>query len=101
MIAVACYFSIVAVGMSPSIDDAAYVTAMAEALMHWDGGGLPAAWWCLVNRRVLGGVHRGRALAGVELASPRQRAFRLLRRCTLEQRTNLVVGLTILGRRGL
>ena len=57
MIAAACCFSIVAVGTSPSIDDAAYVTAMAEALMYWDGGGLPAAWRCLVDGRVLGGTH--------------------------------------------
>ena len=44
MIAVACYFSIVAVGASSSVDDAAYVTAMAEALMYWDDGGLPTGW---------------------------------------------------------
>jgi len=30
----ACCFSIVAVGAFPSVDDAAYVAAMAEALMH-------------------------------------------------------------------
>ena len=33
--------------------------------------------------------------------SPRQRAFRLLRRRTLEQRANLMVGLMILRRRSL
>jgi len=43
MVAMACCFSIIAVGAFPSVDDAAYVAAMAEALMHWDGGGLPAA----------------------------------------------------------
>jgi len=42
-----------------------------------------------------------RALASVELVSPRQRAFRLLRRHTLEQRANFSAGLAILGRRGL
>ena len=57
MIAVVCCFSIVAVGMSPSVDDAAYVTAMAKALMYWDDGGLPAGWWCLVYGCVLGGTH--------------------------------------------
>ena len=43
MIATACCFSIVVVGASPSVDDAAYVAAMAEALMYWDNGGLPAS----------------------------------------------------------
>ena len=46
-------------------------------------------------------MHRGRALAGVELASLGQRAFRLLRRRTLKQRVNFVVGPMILGRCGL
>ena len=39
-------------------------------------------------------------MASVELASPRQQAFCLLRYRTLEQRANLMVGPTILGRRG-
>jgi hypothetical protein len=43
----------------------------------------------------------GRALASVELASPRQRALCLLRSRTLEQPVNLTVDLTILGCRGL
>ena len=34
MIATACCFSIVAVGTSPSVDDAAYIAVMAEALMY-------------------------------------------------------------------
>ena len=55
--AVACYLSWVTVGAFASVDDAAYVVVMAEALMHGDGGGLPAAWRCLVNRHVLGGTH--------------------------------------------
>ena len=41
MVAAACCFSIIAMGTSLSVDDAAYVVAMAEALMYWDGGGLP------------------------------------------------------------
>ena len=57
LVAAAFCFSIVTVGVFPSIDDAAYIAAMAEALMHWDGGGLPAAWRCLVNGRVPGGTH--------------------------------------------
>ena len=57
LVATVCCFSIVTVGAFPSIDDAAYVAAMAEALMHWDGGGLPAAWRCLVDGCVLGGAH--------------------------------------------
>ena len=57
MIAAACCFSIVAVGASSSVDDAAYVAVTAEALMHWDDGGLPATWQCLVDGRVLGGTH--------------------------------------------
>ncbi|XP_066333728.1 cysteine-rich receptor-like protein kinase 44 [Miscanthus floridulus] len=65
MVAAACRFSVVAVGAFLSVDDAAYVAAMAEALMHWDGRGLPAAWQCLVNGCVLGGMHYGRALASV------------------------------------
>jgi len=57
MVAVACCLSMVAVGAFASVDDAAYVAVMAEALMHQDSGGLPAAWRCLVNRRILGGMH--------------------------------------------
>ena len=37
-------------------------------------------------------------LAGIELPSPRQRALGLLRSLTLEQRANLTVGPSILGR---
>ena len=40
-------------------------------------------------------------LAGVGFTSSRQRAFRLLRRRTLEQRANFSTGAVILGRRGL
>ena len=57
MIAATRCFSIVAVGTSPGVDDAAYVTATAEALMYWDGGGMPAGWWCLVYGGVLGGTY--------------------------------------------
>ena len=42
MVAVACCFSVVAMGVFPSVDDVAYVAAMAEALMYWADGGLPA-----------------------------------------------------------
>ena len=34
MIAVACCFSIIAMGALPSIDDVAYIVAMAKALMY-------------------------------------------------------------------
>ena len=57
MVAVACCLSMVAVGAFASIDDATYVAVMAEALMHWDGGGLLAAWRCLVNGCILHGAH--------------------------------------------
>ena len=57
MVAMVCCFSIVAMGAFLSINDVAYVVAMAEALMYWDGGGLPAGWRCLVNGRVPGGTH--------------------------------------------
>ena len=43
MVAAVCCFSIIAMGAFPSVDDVAYVAAMAEALMYWDGGGLPAS----------------------------------------------------------
>ena len=69
--------------------------------MHQDRGALPITWWCLVDRHVPAGMPRGCTLAGVELASPRQRTLCLLHRRTLEQGANLTVGLTILGRRGL
>jgi len=73
----------------------------AETLMHWDHGALPAALWCLVDRRVPARTLGGRVLASVELASPRQRALCLLRRRTLEQRAYFAVGPMILGRCGL
>ena len=57
MIAAARCFSLVAVGMSLGVDDAAYITATTEALMYRDDGGLPAGWWCLVYGCVLGGTH--------------------------------------------
>ena len=57
MVVAACCFSIVAMGAFPSVDDVAYVEAMAEALMYWDGGGLPAGWQGLVNGRVPGGTY--------------------------------------------
>ena len=34
MVAAACCFSVVAMGALPSVDDVAYVVAMAEALMY-------------------------------------------------------------------
>ena len=82
-------------------DGAACVAVVVETLMNRNRGVLPAVWRCLVNRRVLGGMHRGHALAGVKLASPRQRAFHLLRRRTLEQRANFSAGPAILGHRCL
>ena len=45
-------------------------------------------------------MHRGCTLAGIELVSLGQQAFRLLRRRTLEQRVYFVVGPMILRRRG-
>ena len=54
-----------------------------------------------MKQRVLGGTHRGRVLASVELASLRQQAFRLLRHSTLEQRVDFSVCLAIFGHRGL
>ena len=57
VVAAACCFSVIAMGTFPSVDDVVYVAAMAEALMYWDGGGLPAGWRCLVNGRVPGGTY--------------------------------------------
>ena len=72
MVAAAGCLSCVAVGAPAGVDGAAHVAVMAEMLMYRDGRGTPAAWRCLVNRRVLGGVHRGHALAGIGLASSGQ-----------------------------
>ena len=88
-------------GALPSVDDVTYVAAMAEALMYWDGGGLPTGWRGLVNGRVPSGTYSERVLAGVGFASSRQRTFRLLCRRALKQRANLPVGPAIFGRRGL
>ena len=101
MIAATGFFSFVAVGAPAGVDGAAHVMAVAETLMYRDSGALPVARRRLVNGRVLGGTYRGRALASVGLTSSRQRAFRLLRRRTLEQRAYFTVGPMILGRRGL
>jgi len=84
MIAVVGSFSRVAIGMSMGIEGDACVTVVAETLMYWDRGVQPAALWCLVDRRVPVRPLGERALAGVELMSPRQRAFRLLCRRMLE-----------------
>jgi len=94
-------FPCVAMGAPAGVDGAAHVVVLAETLMYRDSDVLPAAWRCLVNGRVLGGAHRGHALDGVGLVSPRQRAFCLLRRRTLEQRANFLAGLVILGHCGL
>ena len=57
MVAAACCFSVVAMGAFPSVDYVAYVAAMAEALMYWDGKGLPVGWRGLVNGHVPGGTY--------------------------------------------
>ena len=101
MIAVAGSLSWIDMGTPASIESAACVTVMAETLMHRDRGTLPTALWCLVDRHVLARMPRERALAGVELVLPRQRALCLLRRRTLKKRVNLVVSPMILGRCGL
>ena len=77
-------FPCIAVGAPAGVDGATHITVVAETLMHQNRGVLPTVWRCLVNRCTLGEAHRGPALAGVRLASPRQRAFNLLRRRTLE-----------------
>ena len=91
----------IAMGMSTSIDSATCVAVTDETLMHQDRGAPLASLWCLVDRRVPARTLGERALAGVELASPRQRALCLLHRRTLKQRANLMVSPTILGRCGL
>ena len=101
MIAVMGSFPFVAVGAPTGVDGATHVTVVAETLMYRDSGALPVAWRRLVNRSIHGGTYRGCALAGVGFASSRQRAFRQLRRRTLEQCANFLAGPTILGRRGL
>ena len=57
MVAVAGRLSCVAVDAPAGVDGAAHIAVVAEMLMHRDGGGLLAAWRCLVNGRVLGGTH--------------------------------------------
>ena len=69
--------------------------------MHRGRGAPPTAAQRLVDRHVPNMSSRGRALTGIELASPRQRALRLLHRRALEQRVDLTMGQTILGYRGL
>jgi hypothetical protein len=91
----------VVVGASTGVEGVARVMVAAETLTHRDRGVLPTSLWFLVDRRVPVGTLRGRALASIELVSSRQQAFGLLRRRTLEQVVNLVVGPTILGRCGL
>jgi hypothetical protein len=63
------------------------VTVGVEMLLYRDHSEPPAVAQRLVVRYV--------ALAGVELVSPRQRAFRLLHHRVLEQRADLVMGLAI------
>ena len=62
----------VIVGTSVGVEGVACTTVVDETLTHWDRGALPASLWLLVDRRVPVGVPRGRALAGVKLASLRQ-----------------------------
>ena len=62
MIAVAGSLSWIIVGVPASI----------ETLMHQDRGALPTALWCLVDQHIPDRTVEERALAGVELASPRQ-----------------------------
>ncbi|XP_066344569.1 BTB/POZ and MATH domain-containing protein 1-like [Miscanthus floridulus] len=69
MVAVACCFTIVAVGTSPGIDGAMYVTVTAEALMHWDGRELPAAWRCLVDGHVFVGASSSTSTHALEIVS--------------------------------
>jgi len=54
-----------------------------------------------VDGYVPGVTSRGRALAGIELVSPRHRALCLLHRYSLEQRVYLPMSSTLIGRRGL
>ena len=72
VIAVASSLSRVIVGTPAGVEGVACVTVAAETLMHRDRGVLPVALWRLVDRRVTVRALRGRALAGVELASLRQ-----------------------------
>ena len=91
----------VIVGTSAGIEGVACIMVVAETLTHRDRGALPTSLWLLVDRRIPVGALRGRAMSGVKLVSPRQRVLGLLRHRTLEQRSNLMMGPTILGRCGL
>jgi len=55
-----------------SIESATCVAVMTETLMHRDRSALPAALWCLVDRRIPGEMSEEHALAGVEPALLRQ-----------------------------
>ena len=77
------------------------MTVEAETLVHQGCGMPPIATWLLVERHVPDMSSRGRALTGVELASPRQRALRLLHHRALEWRVDLMMGPMILGCRRL
>ena len=78
MIAMVGSFPRVTVGTSVGIEGAACVAVVAETLMYQDCSALLAALWCLVDRCVPSGAHRGGTLASVRLVSPRHRALCLL-----------------------
>ena len=91
----------VVVGTSMGVKGVACVMVVAKKLMHQDRGALPTFLWLLVDRCIPARALKGCVSAGIGLASSRQRALYLLCCHTLEQRANLMVGLTVLGCRGL
>ena len=72
MIATAGSFYWVIIGTSMGIEGVVCIVVAAETLMYQDRGMLPAGLRCLVDRCVPTGLLEERALAGIELASPRQ-----------------------------
>ena len=93
--------SLVPSSVLTGVESVTCVTVRAETLMHRDHGKPPAVAWRLVDGYVLAMSSQRRVLTGIELASPRQRAFHLLHCRVLKQRVDLTMGPTVFGCCGL
>jgi hypothetical protein len=97
MVAVAGLLSLVLSPTPTSVEGVTCVTVGAETLMYRDRGEPPTIARRLVDRYIPAMLSQRRALASTELTSPRQRAFHLQHRRTLEQRADLMMGPMIFG----